>query len=376
MAPTDASSIRGQPRFSMLGRLGAGFVALSLLPSACSNESSHDRSCNPSRAIAQWPLKEQLGQLLLVGAEPHDGEYVLSHFPVGGIFINANTTGQLSTAGGIGSSSATKVPPIVAIDEEGGRIQRIPDLVGTIPSARAMATTMTTDEVRELAFDHGQAMRGYGITMDFAPVVDVSEQPADAIIGDRSFSNEPDVVIEYAGAFADGLRQAGVTPVFKHFPGHGHAQGDSHREVATTPPLSSLESSDLLPYEELLGVGTEAVMVGHLDVPGLSSAAEPTSVNRAAIDGLLRDGLGYQGLVITDDLASMVAITTNYSLMDATLAALQAGADMVVWKYNDQVPAVLDRLARAVESGELDEAAINRSVRRVLAVKGVDPCTS
>src|SRR5205823_1946091 len=155
-------------------------------------------------------------------------------------------------------------------------------------------------------------LRQFGVTMDFAHVVDVSEQPDNSVIGDRSFSNDPQTVIDYGGAFAQGLRDAGVVPVLKHFPGHGHAQGDSHAQAAVAPPLDRLRDDDVIPYQHLLGASPLGVMVGHLDVPGLTKPYEPSSISADAIDGLLSGDLGYHGFVITDDLSSMLAITSRY----------------------------------------------------------------
>ena len=127
------------------------------------------------------------------------------------------------------------MPLAVSVDEEGGRVSRLSSLIGATPSARVLAQTKTPDEVYQLALDRGRQMRGLGITIDFAPVVDVSNQGDDTVIGDRSFSNDPAVVTTYAGAYARGLRDAGLLPVLKHFPGHGHASGDSHKGGVVTP---------------------------------------------------------------------------------------------------------------------------------------------
>lgn len=376
------------------GRRLAGAIMVSALVVACSGATTRTSQkstststaaaradeppttapCDRLATIGRWPLEQRLEQLLMVGVEPMNAHDVLSRYAVGGIFINVHTTGELTPDDGARFRSSSPIPPIVAIDEEGGRIQRIPGLIGPIPSAREMARTMTPAQVRDLAAQRGQALRRYGVTMDFAPVVDVSAQSDTEIIGDRSFSDDPAIVVAYAGAFADGLRSAGVIPVVKHFPGHGHAAGDSHREVATTPDLASLEKSDLVPYRQLLNSGPIGVMIGHLDVPGLTTADEPASINGAAIEQLLRRRLGYRGFVITDDLATMVAITRSHSLADATVRALQAGADMALSKTDEQVPSVLSALTQAVETGALSTTVIDRAVGRILALKGFDPC--
>jgi beta-N-acetylhexosaminidase len=232
---------------------------------------------------------------------------------------------------------------------------------------------MSVDDVRRSAERLGRSLNRLGITMDLAPVADVSSQPRDDVIGDRSFSDDPATVGRYAGAFATGLLAGGVTPVLKHFPGHGRASGDSHLQVVTTPPLSSMRRSDLVPYRTLLGDGA-AVMVGHVDVPGLTEPGVPASLSPAALR-LLRDDLGFDGLVITDDLGGMAAVTSRFDLPDAATRAIAAGVDMVLWNSSSRLPEVVDHLEAAVASGMLPESRVNESVLRILAAKGVDPCS-
>ena len=154
-------------------------------------------------------------------------------------------------------------------------------------------------------------MRKLGITIDFAPVLDVTDPPDDTVIGDRSFSDNPETVTQYAGAYARGLRDGGLLAVLKHFPGHGNGSGDSHTGSVLTPPLTPLEQNDLIPYRSLVGERPVAVMVGHLEVPGLTGD-QPASLSAAAYM-LLRTGSygapGFGGPVFTDDLSSMRAIS-------------------------------------------------------------------
>jgi len=333
--------------------------------------------CDPQAVIASWPLEQRLAQLLMVGVDAQGGgeaEELVTRYGVGGVFVGGQATGIFVDGNLARLATVGPVPPLVAVDEEGGRVQRIDQLAGPIPSARAMAQTMTPAQVREIAAQRGRALRDAGVTMDLAPVVDVSSQSSGQVIGDRSFSDDPGVVSEYAGAFADGLRDAGVVPVLKHFPGHGHATGDSHRQAAVTPPVVDLEASDLVPYRNLFGAPPVGVMTGHLDVPGLTAPDEPASVSANAVRDLLRSELGYDGFVITDDLSQMVAVRRSYSVPEATVRALAAGSDMALLVANADVPDLLSFLADAVTSHRLDETQINRSVQRVLAVKAFDPC--
>jgi beta-N-acetylhexosaminidase len=257
----------------------------------------------------------------------------------------------------------------VSVDEEGGRVSRLAGVIGSQPSARELAQTKTPDEVYGIALERGRAMRGLGITVDFAPVVDMTTQSA--AIGDRSFGDDPQTVTEYAGAYARGLRDAGVLPVLKHFPGHGRASGDSHTGAVSTPPLAELQNDDLVPYRTLTAQPPVAVMVGHMQVPGLTGG-EQASLSPAAYN-LLRTEFGFGGLVYTDDLSSMAAINQQYGVAAAVLKSLQAGADVALWITTAEVPAVLDRLEQAVAAGELSQAAVDASVQRVAAAKGPNP---
>jgi beta-N-acetylhexosaminidase len=165
--------------------------------------------------------------------------------------------------------------------------------------------------------------------------------------------------------------------VLKHFPGHGHGSGDSHKGGVVTPPLSQLQTSDLVPYQTLVTEAPVAVMVGHLQVPDLTVGDDPASLSRAAVQ-LLRTGTGYggppfNGPIFSDDLSSMAAISDRFGVAEAVLRALQAGTDVALWVTTDQVPAVLTRLQNAVSAGELPMSSVNESLVRVAAMKGQSP---
>jgi len=325
--------------------------------------------------LAALSTRDKLAQLLMVGVRnAADARAVVDGYHVGGIMIGSWTDLSMLTDGSLaGIANLGPLPLAVSVDEEGGRVSRLSSLIGPAPSARTLAQTQTPEQVYQLALGRGAQMRGLGITVDFAPVVDVSAQAANTVIGDRSFSSDPATVTTYAGAFARGLRDAGVLPVLKHFPGHGSGSGDSHTAgVVTTPPLSDLMESDLVPYRTLVAEAPVAVMMGHLEVPGLTGN-NPASLSAAAVN-LLRSGgyggPGFNGLVFSDDLSSMAAISSRYGVAEAVLRALQAGTDVALWITTDEVPAVLDRLESAVGSGELAMPAVEGSVLRLAGVKG------
>jgi beta-N-acetylhexosaminidase len=374
----------------------AALAAVSALLAACSHNAARPPAASstkvtgaPAPPVCADPTavpaaikstRDKLAQLLMVGVkDADDARAVVANYHVGGIFIGSWTDLSMLTNGALTDIARTAgpLPLAVSVDEEGGRVSRLKSLIGPTPSPKELAQSQTAQYVHDLALERGRQMHGLGITVDFAPVVDVvSGAPDDSVIGNRSFGSDPNVVTAYAGAYAQGLRDAGLLPVLKHFPGHGHGSGDSHKGGVTTPPLSELETNDLVPYRTLVTASPVGVMVGHLQVPGLTGD-DPASLSPAAIQ-LLRTGTGYggpafEGPIFSDDLSSMAAISDKYDVTEAVLKTLQAGTDVALWVTTDQVPAVLDRLDKALAAGELKMQTIDESVVRVAKMKGVKP---
>lgn len=345
---------------------------------AASSSAPVAASCG-SDLLASLSLRQKLAQLLNVGVTGTDDALsIVQNEEIGGIFVGSWTDQSMLTNREVPQvASASKLPLMVTIDEEGGRVSRVADILGPDPSARETAQTMTVEQTYQMALERGRGLKDLGITVNYAPDVDVSSQPDDSVIGDRSYSDDPQTVVAYAGAYAQGMRDAGIFPVIKHFPGHGSASGDSHRGEVTTPPLQDLIASDLIPFRELSGTGV-GVMMGHLEVPGLTEPGTPASISPAAV-ALLRDGVGYgaapfTGPVFTDDLSGMQAITDRYDIADAVQAALVAGVDQALWLTTDDVPRVLDHLEQAVASGELPQTRVDQAVVTVAAAKGAVTC--
>ncbi|KAA8890298.1 glycoside hydrolase family 3 protein [Nocardia colli] len=328
--------------------------------------------------LAQFTLRQKLAQLLTVGITGDaDAANVVGTEQVGGIFVGSWTDLTLLTSGRLDQvKQSAKVPLMVTIDEEGGRVSRVGNLIGKAPSARATAETMTPEQFHDATLTRARALKDLGVTVDFAPDSDVSSQPDDSVIGDRSFSDDPAVVTKYADAYIRAMREVGVGTVLKHFPGHGSGSGDSHRGAVRTPPLADLQNVDLVPFRNLIKSGA-GVMVGHLDVPGLTTPDVPASISPQVM-ALLRGGSGYgaapfDGPIFTDDLSGMAAITSRLSIADAVEAALVAGADNALWISTDAVSSVLDQLEQAVAAGRLPAAQVDASVLRMATFKGALP---
>lgn len=332
----------------------------------------------PAADLACLSTRDRLAQLLMVGVkDADDARALVRDHHVGGIFVGSWTKKEMLTDGSLHDVvTAGPIPAAVSVDEEGGRVSRLKDLIGPSPSARELAATQAPEQVQALSQERGQKMKDLGITIDFAPDADVTDGDPDGAIGDRSYSGDPQKVAEYAEAAVRGYQASGVRAVVKHFPGHGHASGDSHTNGVVTPPLEQLKDNDLVPYRSLVTSGA-AVMIGHMQVPGLTGD-DPSSLSPAAVE-LLRKGTGYgapayDGVIFTDDLSSMAAITDRFPIEEAVLKSIKAGVDWALWVSTERVGSVLDRLESAYNAGELNGDAINASVRRVLAFKGVAAC--
>ena len=331
---------------------------------------SPTRPPQPCARLQALSTRGKLAQLLFVGvSDAATARTTLSGpNPAGGVLVLGR--GSTWFADGVlkGIAADSAVPPVVAADEEGGRVQRIDAVHGRIPSAAEMGR-LPLAEVTDIAKRRGGQLRDLGFTMDFAPVVDVYDR-SNAVINDRAFAADPDKVVAYGGAFASGLQQAGIAPVLKHFPGHGRSTGDSHKQAVAVPSLAELRTNDLIPFTSLAR-SVPAVMVGHLDVPGLTDPGRPTSVSPAAIDGLLRKEIGFRGLVITDDLSSMKAITDRFTVPEAVVASIVAGADVAIIALSagQTMAPMLTALERAVSSGTLPMARVDDALAHLGATK-------
>lgn len=361
-------------------------------PSSPSSPSSSDTPEDESTSCVdgEQDLATLAASTLAVGVVGFDDAAEAVDAGVRHIFIGSSTDLSILDGQGDPERSITALKEraadaggelTVSVDEEGGQVQRLGEIIGDLPSARELADTLSPEEVRGVFAEHGRKMHDLGITMDFAPVVDLAggESISDNAIGDRAFSDDPGVVTDYGRAAVDGLLDAEVTPVIKHFPGHGHATGDSHEGTVTTPPIWQM-GADLAPFAELWQIPGVAVMVGHMQTPGLDSqeagdvlgAETPSSLNPEAYallrDGLEGDGPGFDGIVFTDDLTGMQAITDLHDGPQAVVQALRAGADAPLTSTAADVPATVDGLVAAVENGDLDRDRLTEAADRLCAV--------
>jgi beta-N-acetylhexosaminidase len=304
----------------------------------------------------------------------------------------ADLAARIRTAGALaagvsaaGPPAAPLAAPLVMADEEGGGVQRLAALTGSLPWPRQMAASETPAQVRTQVELVAQRMRAAGVAMDLAPVLDAdggAGPNATDPDGQRSFSAEPAVVTAYGGAFAAGLEAGGVVPVAKHFPGLGGASGNTDNGAAQTLPLASLQAGAMAPFAAAIAAGIPAVMVANATVPGLTSG--PASLSPAAIGGLLRTTLHFSGLVLTDSLSAGAIAAAGYTLPEAAAAAVEAGADLVLFgstltaadtalltpaNVAASFRSIVAALEAAAAAGQLPAARLDQAVRDVLALK-------
>ncbi|MFZ0996125.1 MAG: glycoside hydrolase family 3 N-terminal domain-containing protein [Candidatus Dormiibacterota bacterium] len=299
---------------------------------------------------------------------------------VGGVLLFGATApadlGSELTA--LESTAPDGIRPFVMTDEEGGGVQRMANLVGSIPWARQMGSTMTPAQIQSLAESVGKSMLEAGVTMDLAPVLDVDggDGPnATDPDGWRSFSDNATVAASDGLAFAAGLQAAGVIPVVKHFPGLGGASGNTDDGPASTLPYSTLVGSGLVPFEAAVSAKLPAVMVSNATVPGLSTV--PASLSASVIQGLLVGQLHYQGLILTDSLDAAAISDLGLSVAQASVESIAAGADMILFSSGDQAQvlgSIQAAMVAAVGDGQLSEARLIDAAGKVLSAKEVKLC--
>lgn len=258
---------------------------------------------------------------------------------------------------------------VIASDEEGGAVQRLAALIRPLPSAKTMGS-WPDRRIQRTAASYAADMKALGVGMGLAPVADLGVPGSYIDTLGRAFSSDPGRVGRAVNAWSDGLRSAGVIPVAKHWPGHGHA-ADTHQQAARVPSYSTLRGADLLPFGDYLdhgrSAGPTAVMVAHVQSAGLTRRGEPATQSQRALR-VLREQAGPDAVIITDSL-SMAAASSARGLSEpaAVVAALRAGADWAM-VCTSRTGAAVAAVARALRSGELSRPALEASYRRIARV--------
>ena len=327
-------------------------------------------------------LEEKLCQLFVVTPESLSGvrgvqeadEAVragLAAYPVGGVILfgaNIYSESQV-TAFLSGMQDAAKTPLLVGVDEEGGIVSRLSGagITRYYDSMGVYGSEGAVDRVEEIGGEIASDVRRVGFNVDFAPVADVVTNPNNTEIGIRSFSSDPAVAATMVRAMVRGLQNGGCASCLKHFPGMGSTEANSHTGTSVSPrTLDELRQTELLPFAAGIDEGAAMVMVTHMSLPNVLGDETPCDLAPEIVTDLLREELGFEGVVITDS-HEMASITDHYTPGEAALLALQAGCDIVLMP-NDLSEAVA-ALETAIRQGDLTEARVDESVTRILTLK-------
>lgn len=335
---------------------------------------------SPPVSASELPLEAAAGQCLMVGfpgtEPPEDLLGWIARGHVGGIILFTQNVGepaqvrrlceQLQEAAAEGPGA---VPLMIAVDQEGGWVARlsepftVPPLAGELALEGQQAVSRTA---RQVALE----LRSVGITMNMAPVLDVNTNPANPVIAERAFSDDPQACARLGAVYIEALQGAGCAGCGKHFPGHGDTATDSHQVVpVVTHDRERIMAVELVPFRAAAEAKVAAIMSAHILLPRLDPE-EVATLSRPIIEGLLREELGYEGCVITDDL-DMRAVADEHTCEEAAVKALRAGCDVaLVCGTEDAAPRMHSAIMEAVSDGALREERIRQACGRVLAAKG------
>lgn len=266
-----------------------------------------------------------------------------------------------------------KIRPLIFIDEEGGLVARLANSRAfNLPKYKSMGSVGSTGDYSkayEAGASIGTYLKKYGFDVDFAPVADVNTNPDNPVIGTRAFSSNPEVAGEMCVEFVKGLNSAGVRGTFKHYPGHGDTNTDTHFGYAeTSKNWEELVNCELIPFKKGIENNIQMIMVAHITVPEVEKKGVPSTISSTLITDKLRNELGFDGIVISDAM-EMKAITAEYSDGEAAVLAIMAGVDIVLMPYDYR--AAFDYVIEAVKKDETLEKRINESVRRILKFKSL-----
>lgn len=329
--------------------------------------------------IDDLTLKQKVGQLFMCGFDAlHINDHALAlikDYQVGNIILfarNIDTPEQLFTLNqNLQKLAYDKigVPLFISIDQEGGMVTRITNGATNFPGA--MTITANNDPIASYKAGKlmGAELKALGININLAPVLDVNNNPNNPVIGVRSFSDNQLTVSEYGVNFVEGLEE-NVIATAKHFPGHGDTNLDSHLALPTINiDLARLHRVELVPFVSAIENGISAIMSSHINFPNLTENGYPTTLSHNCLTGLLREELGFKGLIVTDCM-QMKAIQHNYTTKEATLMAIKAGANLICVSHSEVLQtASLDRVLEAANNGELPLDVLNERVSRVLSYK-------
>ncbi|HKV57526.1 MAG TPA: beta-N-acetylhexosaminidase [Ktedonobacteraceae bacterium] len=327
-------------------------------------------------------LEERIGQVLMVGfpgtTASREVIELIQRYHVGNIILFSRNvrdaeqvrslTHQLQKAA---REAGHPYPLLIAIDQENGIVQRLGEAATLFPGNMALGAIGSEEVASEVALATGRELKALGINMNLAPVVDVSNNAANPVIGVRSFGEDPQLVARLGAVMVKGYQEAGIISCLKHFPGHGDTAVDSHLALPLIPhSLERLEAVELVPFRRGIAAGAESVMVAHTAFPALThDDALPATLSSAIIQGLLREQMGFEGVIVSDCL-EMRAISDTFGSEPAAVMALQAGIDLVLVSHTDtRQRGSFEAIREAVLTGELSAQVVQRAAERIMELK-------
>ena len=324
---------------------------------------------------------EKVGQLLMVGFQGTElNEQVKEHiqqFSIGGIILFSRNVPASPEKLGRGcdgfQDQALKrnfsLPLLIAVDQEGGRVSRLQAPFTVPPAAARLGETCSPDEIYSWYAQVAKELKEVGINMNLAPVLDVHTNPANPVIGDRSFGPDPECVSRLGRAVIRALQDHGILAVAKHFPGHGDTHMDSHRALPRVDHSEErLKEVELKPFQEAIDENVSGIMTAHVVYSHLDPD-RPATLSPRIVKEMLRNELGFSGLILSDDL-EMKAIEHHYPLDKAAVLAIKAGVDLLLVCHGpDKQEAVYQGLLKAVEEGEITVVELDEAVSRILEAK-------
>lgn len=328
--------------------------------------------------INELSIQEKIGQMIIIGM---DSNYItdriktmITKYKIGGIILyrkNFNSyekmlelIQQLKEL-----NKSNRIPLFIAIDQEGGRVNRMPQEITNLPPASQIASLQDEDLVKKSAELTGELLKKSGFNLNFAPVLDIKNFSNEHAIGDRCFGNDKETVAKYGIATMKTLQEQGIISVIKHFPGHGATTKDSHYFLPIIDKkFKDLENEDMYPFEQAIKNGADCLLVGHLLIKNVSGFS-PASLSRKFISRYVRKKFKYNGVIFTDDL-KMKAIKYIYGPVNAVVKAFKAGNDVIIFRFNkDEEKNAVEKVLKLVASGKIKENRINRSVKRIINLK-------
>lgn len=341
-----------------------------------------------TRYYEHMSLEERVGQIFVVNLEQLDnrkGDYyefkkctktmgkTMEQIPVGGVILFSRNLSRVKQSKNLIANlqESSRIPLFVTVDEEGGDVARIASnekmKTTVFPPAEEIGKNENGDYVYKMGRTIAREIRALGFNVNFAPVADVRTSDLNTEIGNRSFGDDPDKVASLVSAFVQGCQERGVSATLKHFPGQGSSSGDTHQEnVDIDSSITMMRKVDFVPFQAGIEAGADFIMVSHISVSRVTETREPASMSELVMQTILRDELGFHGIIVTDAF-DMSSIVDNYTAAEAAYQSFKAGADIILMP-SDLLQAYQEILSR-VQDGSISEDRLQESVLRILTVK-------